>query len=143
MNQLVIAAESFARDKNLSPTPTPTPSKDNDEQLKLAHELIDKMNRANRNICVTLLRYSVHKPQSYYAQVRLFESKKQDEKFQQIVPVNYKLEEIIYLPDVMNSVHNPVIAKKPICNVLIKMIALIHSLSFFFFRVRIHCNIVF
>ena len=57
-------------------------------------------------------------PESSYAQVRLIERKKQDEKFQQIVYVNYKLEEFIYLLDVMNSVYDIVFANKPICNVL-------------------------
>ena len=76
------------------------------------------MNRAKRKICVTLLRYNVHNPESSYAQVRLFPRKKEDEKFQQVVYVNYKLEEFIYLLDVMNSVYDKVITNQPICNVL-------------------------
>ena len=40
---------------------------------------------------MTLLRYNVHKPESSYAQFRLFAKKKEDEKFQQVVYVNYKL----------------------------------------------------
>ena len=35
-NQLVIAAENFARDESLSPVLIPTMAKDMDEQLKLA-----------------------------------------------------------------------------------------------------------
>ena len=42
----------------------------------------------------------------------------EDEKFQQFVYVNYKVEEIIYLLDVMNSVYNKVITNQPICHVL-------------------------
>ena len=42
----------------------------------------------------------------------------QDEKFQQIVNVNYKLEEFIFLLDVMNSVYDKVITNQPFCNVL-------------------------
>ena len=76
------------------------------------------MDRANRKICVTLLQYNVDKPESSYAQVRLFERKKEDEKFQQVVYVNYKLEEFIYLLDVMNSVYDKVTTNQPICNVL-------------------------
>ena len=58
-NQLVIAAENLARGENLSPV-----SKDMDEQLKLAHKVADVVDRANRKICVNLLRYSVYKPES-------------------------------------------------------------------------------
>ena len=117
-NQLVYAAENFAGEENLTPVQIPTLSKDMEEQLKLAHKVVDVVDRANRKVCVTLLRYNVDKPESSYAQVRLFVRKKEDEKFQQIVYVNYKLEEFIYLLDVMNSVYDKVITNQPICNVL-------------------------
>ena len=117
-NQLVNAAENFAREENLTPVLIPTMSRDMDEQLKLAHKLVDVVDRTNRKICVTLLRYNVDKPESSYAQVRLFARNKEDEKFQQVVYVKYKLEEIIYLLDVMNSVYDKVITNQPICYVL-------------------------
>ena len=117
-NQLVNAAENFAREENLTPVLIPTMSRDMDEQLKLAHKVVDVVDRTNRKICVTLLRYTVDKPESSYAQVRLFTRKKEDEKFQHVVYVNYKLEEFIYLLDVMNSVYDKVITNQPICNVL-------------------------
>ena len=88
-----------------------------DEQLKLAHKVVHVVDRANRKISVTLLRCNVDKPESSYAQVRLFARKKEDEKFQQVVYVNYKLEEFIYLLDVMNSVNDKVITNQPTCNV--------------------------
>ena len=47
--------------------------------------------------------------ESSYVQVRFFERKKEDEKFQQIVFVNCEVEEIIDLRDVMNSVYDKVI----------------------------------
>ena len=62
-------------------------SKDMDEQLKLAHKDVEVVDRANRKICVTLLRYDVDKPENSYAQVRQFARKKEDEKFQQVVYV--------------------------------------------------------
>ena len=93
-------------------------SKDMDEQLKLAHKVVDVKDRGNRKICVTLLRYNVNKPESSHAQVRLFARKKEDEKFQQVVYVNYKLEVFIYLLDVMNSVYDKVIIIQPIFSVL-------------------------
>ena len=89
-----------------------------DEQLKLAHKIFDVRERANRKICETLLRYNFDKPESYFAQVRLFARKKEDENFQQVVYVIYKLEKFIYLLDVMNSVYDKVITHQPICNVL-------------------------
>ena len=115
-NQLVNAAENFARKENLTPVLIPTMCKD--EQLKLAHKVVDLVAGANGTICVTLLRYNVDKTESSYAQVRLFARKKEDENFPQVVFVNYKLEDFIYLLDVMNSVYDKVITNQPICNVL-------------------------
>ena len=93
-------------------------SKDVDEQLKLPHKVVDVVDRANRKLRVTLLRHNVDKSKSSYAQVRLFASKMEDKKFRQIVYVKYKLEEIICLLDVMNSVYDKVFANKQICNVV-------------------------
>ena len=67
---------------------------------------------------MTLLRYKVDNPETSYAQVGLFGREKEEEKFQQIVYVNYKLDEFVYLPDVMNSMYYKVIANQPICYVL-------------------------
>ena len=117
-NQLVNAAENFAREENLTSVLIPTVSRDMDEQIKLAHKVVDVVDRSNKKICVTLLRYNVDKPDSSYAQVRLFARKKEDGKFQQVVYVKYKLEELIYLLDVMSSVYHTVIANQHICNVL-------------------------
>ena len=116
-NQLVVAADNFLREQNLSPALQSTLSKYMEEQLKLVQEVIDVVDRPNRRICVTLLRYKVDNPESSYAQVRLFGRKKEEEKFQQIVYVNYKLDEFVYLLDVMNSVYYKGIANQPICNV--------------------------
>ena len=88
-NQLVNAAENFTKQENLTPVLIPTLFKGMGEQLRLAHKFADVADRANRKICVTLLRYNVDKPENSYAQVRLFARKKQDEKFQKILYVNY------------------------------------------------------
>ena len=117
-NQLVVAADNFLREQYLSPVPQSTLSKNMEEQLKLVHKVIDVLDCPNRRICVTLLRYKVDNPETSYAQVRLFGRKKENEKFQQIVYVDYKLDEFIYLPDVMNSVYDKVIANQPICKFL-------------------------
>ena len=116
-HQLVNAAERFAREEIFTPVLIPTMSRDMDEQLKLAHKVFDVVDRTNRKICVTLLRYNVDKRESSYAQVRLFASKKEDEKFQQVVYVNYKPEEFICLLDVMGSVYDKFITNQHICKV--------------------------
>ena len=117
-NQLVIASEYFAGEGNLSPNVIPTQSKVRDEQLKLAHKVVDVVDRLNKRICVTQLQYSADNPECSYAQVRLFPKKKEDENFQQIVFVNSKLENFFGLLDVMKSVYDKIIANKPFFNVL-------------------------
>ena len=116
-NQLAVAADNFLREQNLSTALQSTLSKDMEEQLKLVHKVIDVVDRPNRRICVTLLRYKVDNPETSYAQVRLFGRKKEEEKIQQIVYVNYRLDEFTYPLDVMNSVYDKVIANQPICNI--------------------------
>ena len=80
--------------KNFTPVLIPTVSRGMDEQLKLAHKVVDVVDRGNSKICVLLLRYNVEKSESSHAQVQLFARKNEDEKFQQVVHVNYKLEEV-------------------------------------------------
>ena len=87
--ELVNEPENFPREENLTSVLIATMSKDMDQHLKLAQKVIDIVDGANRKICVTPLRYSVDKPESSYAQVRLFARKKRDEKFQQVVCVKY------------------------------------------------------
>ena len=117
-NQLLVAADNFLREQNLLPVLQSKLSKDMEEQLKLVHKVIDVVNRPNRRICVTLLRYKVDNPETSNAQVCLIGRKKKGEKFQQIVYLNYKLDEFVYLFDVMNSVYVKVIANQSICNIL-------------------------
>ena len=69
-----------------------------DEQLKLAHKVVEAVDRANRKICVTLLRHNVGNPESSHAQIRFFARK--GEKFQQTVYVKVRLEGFIYLLDI-------------------------------------------
>ena len=89
-----------------------------EEQLKLTRKVVKVVDRPHRTICVTMLRYNVEKPETSYVQVRLFGRRKHEEKINQFVYVNYKLDEFIYLLDVMNSVKDKVIANEPLCYVL-------------------------
>ena len=51
-NQLVVAADNFLREKNLSPVLQSTLSKDMEEQLKLVHKVIDVVDRPNKkDVC--------------------------------------------------------------------------------------------
>ena len=115
--QLVVAADNFLIEKNFPPVLQSILSKDLEEQLKLVHKVIDVVVRPRRRICVTLLRYKLDNSDTSFAQIRLFGRRKEEEKFRQIVYVNHKLDEFVYLLDVLNSVNDKVIANQPICNV--------------------------
>ena len=117
-NQLVLAAENIGREEISSPGLTPTMSKDMNEQLKVPHKVLDVVDRANKKICLTLLRYIGDEPKKSNAQVQLIARRKMDEKFHQYVFVNYKLGEFLFLLIVMNSEKDKVITKFPNCNVL-------------------------
>ena len=132
-NQLVNAAENFTRGEILTPLLILTKSRDMDEHLKLAHKVVELVDRANRKICVTLLRYNVDKPESSYAQVQLFPRKMDDEKFQQVVCGKYNFEDFFYILDVMNSVYDKIIMNQPVCNGLYKVVSSVHSFSLFFY----------
>ena len=87
-NQVVVAADNFLREQNLSPVLQSALSRDMEEQLKLVHKVIDVVDCPKKRIYVTLLRCKVDNPESSYAQVRLIQRKSEEEKFQQIVYVN-------------------------------------------------------
>ena len=117
-NQLNIAVRDFSKEENLPPVQVKLLAKDMEEQLKLTHKVVEVVDRPHRKICVTKLRYNVEKPETSNVQVRLFGRRKEEEKFNQIVYVNYKLDEIFHLLYVMHSVYDKVIANEPLCNVL-------------------------
>ena len=79
----------------------------------MVHKLVHIVDRTNRNNCVTLLRYNVDKPESSYAQSRLFEIKEEHEKLQQTVYVKYKIEDFLYTLDVIHSVYEKVDTNPP------------------------------
>ena len=89
-----------------------------DEQLIRSHRVVHVVDRPNRKICVTMLRYNLDRPACSYAQVRIFARKTEEKKFQQSVCVKYKLDEVIYLPDAMKSVFDKCIATQSFCKLL-------------------------
>ena len=115
-NQLVVAADNFLTEQNFSPVLFFPLSKDMEEQLKLVHKVIDVVDGPSRRFFVTLLRYKMDNLQTSYAQVRLFGRKNEQENFQQIVYVNYKLDGYVYLLDVIPWVYDKVIANQPFWN---------------------------
>ena len=80
-NEFVNEAENFAIEENLTPVLIPKMSNDIDEHLKLAHKFVDVVDRANRRICVTLLRYNVDKPGSFYAQSDYLQGRRRTRSF--------------------------------------------------------------
>ena len=117
-NQLVGAVRDFSEEENLPPVQMKLLTKDMEEQRKLTHKFVENVYRPHRNFCVTMLSYIVEKPESSYVQVQLFGRRKDEEKINQIVYVNYKLDETVFLLDVLNSVYDKVFANEPFCNVL-------------------------
>ena len=91
---------------------------DMEEQLKLTHKVVEVVDRPHRKICVTMLQYTVEKPETSYVQVQLFGRRKDDEKFNHFVYTDCKFDEFFYLLDVMNSVYDKVIANEPLYYVL-------------------------
>ena len=116
-NQLVAAVRDFSKEENLPPVQVKLLAKDMEEQLKLSHKVVEVIDWPHRKICVTMLRYNVEKPKTSYVQVRLFARRKDEEKFNQILYVNYNLDEFICLLGVLNSVYDKVFANEPPCNV--------------------------
>ena len=67
-----------------------------EEQLKIPHKVVKVVDRPHRKTCVTMLRYNVEKPETSYVQVGLSGRRRDEEKCNQIVYVNYQLDEFIY-----------------------------------------------
>ena len=73
------------------------------EQLQHVQTAITIFDRSNMKIIATIEKYYSEKPESAYVLVRLFTRKSEIEKFQQVVFVNCKLDEFMYLLDVNNE----------------------------------------
>ena len=91
-NQLVVAVSDFSKEENLPPVQVKLLAKNMEEQLKLTNKTVEVVDGPHRNICATLLRYNVVKPEKSYVLVRLFPRRMEEEKFNQTVYVNYILD---------------------------------------------------
>ena len=90
-----------------------------DEQLKHFNKAMICGLPKQKELCNTAAIQGGQSRNLLDAQVRLFGRKREEEKIQQIVYVNnYKLDEFVYLLDVMNSVYDKVITNQPNFNIL-------------------------
>ena len=77
-NQLIVAVRDISKDENLPPVQVKLLAKDMGVHIKLAYKVVEVVDRPHRGICVTLLRYNVEKPETSYAQVRLFGERRKE-----------------------------------------------------------------
>ena len=113
-NELVFAAEGFGREENLSPVLIPTMSKDKHGQLKLGQSRWRCGPSLQKDLCDSAPVQCVQ-ARKFICPNPFFVKNKEDEKFQQIVWVNYTIEEFIYL-HVIISVLEKFLTKNPMTN---------------------------
>ena len=63
-NRLVVAVRDFSKEENMAPVQVKLLAKNMEEQLKLTHKVVDIVDRPHRKIWVTMLGYSVEKPET-------------------------------------------------------------------------------
>ena len=90
---MIVAADNLTKEENLPYINVVGLSRDPDGQLKHAHKVIEVADRAKRKVCVTLLLNKEDNPETSYPQIRLFTRRTVEENFQQLVYVNYKIDE--------------------------------------------------
>ena len=117
-NQLAKAAADFLKEDNLTALTLPHFARDLEIQLKQVQKAYDVVDRSHRKVIVTMMRYKIDEPDTSYVQVRLFGRRKVEEDFKQIVFVNYKLDEFVYLLDVIQSACDQILDNQPMCNIV-------------------------
>ena len=117
-NPIAQAVREFSTDETLKEVVTSPLSKDSDEQLKHVQKAITIVDRPKRKILATMKKYCMDKPESTYVQLRLFTRNSEQDKFQQLVFVNYKNDEFLYLLDVITSISDQVLSNQSLCNIV-------------------------
>ena len=113
-SQLALEAENFGREKNSSTVVITTMSKDLEEHFKLTHKVIDVMDQKKRgDLCYSAAVQCGKAKEFICSSSKVCNEEGRDSS--RIVYVNYKLDEFIFLLDVMNSVYDKVITIKPLC----------------------------
>ena len=117
-NPIAQAVREFSIDETLKEVVTSPVSKDLDEQLKHAQKAITIVDRPKRKIFATMKKYCMDELESSYVQLRLFTRNSEHDKFQQLVFVNYKYDEFLYLLDVITSISDQVLSNQSPCNLV-------------------------
>ena len=117
-NPIVLAVREFSTDETLKEVVTSPLSKDLDEKLKDVQKAMTIVDRPKRKIIATKKKYCMDKPASTYVQLRLFTRNSEHDKFQQLVFVNYKYDEFLYLLDIINSISDQMLSNESLCNIV-------------------------
>ena len=117
-NPIVLAVREFSTDETLKGVVTSPLSKDLDEQLKHVQKALTVVDRPKRKIIATMMKYCMDKPESTYVQLRLFARNSEHDKLQQLVFVNYKYDEFLYLLDIITSISDQVLSNQSLCNIV-------------------------
>ena len=117
-NPIAQAVREFSTDETLKEVVTSPLSKNLDEQLKHVQKAITIVDRPKRKLFATMKKYCMDKPESTYVQLRLFTRTSEHDKFQQLVFVNYKFDEFLYLLDVIISISDHVLSNQSLCNIV-------------------------
>ena len=117
-NPIVLAVGEFSTDETLKEVVTSPLSKDLDEQLKHIQKAITIVERPKRKIIATMKKHCMDKPETTYVQLRLFTRNSEHDKLQQLVLVNYKYDEFLYLLDVITSIADQVLSNQSLCNIV-------------------------
>ena len=113
-----MAIGDFSREENLRPILTSPLSKDLAEQLEQVQKAITNLQKPKRKVIATIKVYYIDKPDTTDVRIRLFMRKNETGKFQQLVFLNYKRDEILTLLDVVNSVSARVLLNQSLCNIV-------------------------
>ena len=117
-NSIALAVREFSTGETLKEVVTSPLSKDLDEQLKHVQKAIPIVDRPKKKINATMKKNCMDEPESTYVQLRLFKRYSEHDKFQQLVFVNYKYDEFLYLLDVITSISDQVLSNQSPCNIV-------------------------
>ena len=117
-NPIVQAVGEFSTDETLKKVVTSPLSKYLYEQLKYIQKSITTVDRPKRKVFATMKKYCMDKPESRYVQLRVFTRNSEHDHNQQLVFVNYKYDEFLYLLNVTTSTSDQVLSNQSLCNIV-------------------------
>ena len=117
-NPIALAVREFSTDETLKEVATSTLSKDLDEQLKNVQKASTIVDWPRWKIIATMKKYCMDEPESTNAQLPLFTRNSEHDKFQKLVFVNYKFDEVLCLLHVITSISDQVLSNQSLCNIV-------------------------